>query len=238
MKFKKVVLFLVFVFPLSLYAQNPSPCVTAQFDLAARWVWRGASYSETPVIQPVFGYSGQKLKLLVFGSYPIERRAYSEIDFTAEYQLFNFMRIGFTDYFAINDSLGARHNFFDMERKTSMHMFDVYATVSPFRGIPLSVLYSLWFWGADRQPETLRQNFSQYVEIKYEKEVGEYTATAFAGATLGKGFYARRAAFVNVGFGLSRTVCLTKTLSLPMKFEFVLNPELQNVYLNFIIGLK
>ena len=58
----------------SLYAQKADSCFYVQVDLANRWIWRGLSYSETPVIQPSFGFSNNKLNLLFWGSYAFERR--------------------------------------------------------------------------------------------------------------------------------------------------------------------
>jgi hypothetical protein len=219
-------------------AQPSDSCFYIQFDFANRWVWRGVSYSEAPVIQPVFGYANNKFNAFIFGSYPFERRAYSEIDFTAEYFVFPQLKLGFTDYFAINDSVGSRHSFFDFERKTTMHMFDIYAVVYPFKQVPLSLLGSFWFWGADRESGTLKQNYSTYFELKYEKKLGFAKASIFVGATPMKGFYAKRAAIVNLGIGLSKELFANSKFSIPARVEFVLNPELQNAYVNAIISIK
>ncbi|HBL75927.1 MAG: hypothetical protein A2W90_10955 [Bacteroidetes bacterium GWF2_42_66] len=238
---KRTLIILALLTSLSVFnakAEKADSCFSVQVDLANRWIWRGVAYSEAPVIQPSLGYANEKWNVSVWGSYPIERRAYSEIDFILEYQLTSKLKLGFVDYFAINDSTGAKHGFFDMNRKTTMHMFDVYCVYQPVEKIPLSFLYSLWFWGADRKAITKEQNFSSYLEAKYEKEYGKVTASAFAGMTLWEGFYASRAAVVNVGVGLSKPITLGNKISIPAKIEFVLNPEMQNAYINAIITLK
>lgn len=219
-------------------ANSADSCLYVQVDLANRWIWRGVSYSEAPVIQPTLGYATDKLDVYIFGSYAFERRAYSEVDFTVEYQLTKKLTLGFTDYFGINDSIGSKHDFFNMNRETTMHMFDVYGILTPSRKVPLSLLYSLWVWGADRKETTLEQNFSSYLEAKYEKQYGQVTACAFAGMTLGKGFYASRPAVVNLGIGLSKAIPVCNSFSIPVKLEFVLNPEMQNVYVNAIISIR
>ena len=43
-------------------------------------------------------------------------RAFNEIDFIPEYQLTTKLSLGFVDYFAINDSTGAKHGASDMNR--------------------------------------------------------------------------------------------------------------------------
>ena len=223
---------------INVYAQTADSCFYVQIDLANRWIWRGVSYSETPVIQPSLGYDNDKLNILIWGSYSFERRAYSEIDFTIEYQLTKKLKLGITDFFAINDSAGAKHEFFNMERKTTAHMLDAYAVFTPSEKIPIALLYSLWFWGADRKETTKEQNMSSYIEVRYDKSYNHFIASAFAGMTLGEGYYASRMAIVNLGIGLSKPVALGKSFSIPAKVEFILNPETQNVYINAIITIK
>jgi len=223
---------------LNVKAQLNDSCFYTQVDLANRWIWRGVSYSEAPLLQPSLGYANDKLNILIWGSYPFERRTYSEIDFTLEYQLFPKLKLGLTDFFGINDSAGAKHDFFNVERKTTMHMLDAYLIYAPFKNIPVSFLYSLWFWGADRKAITLEQNYSSYLEVKYEKEFNLFKASAFAGMTTGKGFYADKAALVNVGLGLTKNIPAGKSHEIPIRVEFLVNPELQNTYINAIITLK
>ncbi len=184
------------------------------------------------------GWAHGKMNVYIFGSYAFERRSYGELDFTFEYQFSNKLKLGVTDYFGINDSIGAKHDFFNLNRKTTMHMLDVYAIYMPSKKIPVSLLYLLWFWGADRKLVTLEQNFSSYFEAKYEKAYGLFKASAFAGMTIGEGFYASRAAVVNLGVGLSKSISISNSFSIPAKVEFILNPEIQNVYINAIISIK
>ena len=237
----KKIQILIFIFAnlfvLNVSAEKADSCFYVQVDLANRWIWRGVSYSEAPVIQPSFGYATDKLTLTVWGSYPIERRAYSEIDFMAEYEVLPNLKLGLVDYFAINDSIGAKHGFFDLNRETTWHMLDIYCVYQPAKKIPLSFLYSLWFWGADRDAEG-KQNMSSYFEGKYEKRYGQVTTSVFAGMTLWKGFYASKAAVVNLGVGISKPITLGGLITIPAKIEFVLNPELQNTYINAIFSFK
>jgi len=222
----------------NLIAAKADSCLFVQLDLANRWIWRGVAYSEAPVIQPSLGFESDKLFVSLWGSYPFERRAYGEVDLILEYQLFPQLKIGFTDYFAVNDSMGARHEFFDMKRETTSHMFDAYFQYQPFEKIPVSLLYSVWFWGADRDEETLKQNMSSYLELKFEKEYELFTASAFAGFTPSKGFYASKAALVNLGVGIEKPITLGGIITIPAKVELVINPETQNVYINAIITLN
>lgn len=238
MKKSKIIFFLLAnLFVLNVSAQKADTCFYVQMDFATRWIWRGVSYSEAPVVQPSFGYQTDKMNLSIWGSYPIERRAYSEIDFMAEYEVLPSLKLGLVDYFAINDSIGAKHGFFNMKRETTSHMLDIYGIYQPLEKIPLSFLCSLWFWGADRDSEG-KQNMSSYLEGKYERSLGRIVTSCFAGMTLGKGFYASHAAVVNLGVGISKPITLGGVITIPAKIEFVLNPELQNAYINAIFTFK
>lgn len=225
------------LFVLNTSAEKADSSFYVQVDLANRWIWRGVAYSEAPVVQPSLGYTNGKLSMSIWGSYPIERRAYSEIDFMFEYQLSSKLKFGLVDYFAINDSIGAKHDFFNMKRETTPHMLDIYGVYQPIDKIPVSFLYSLWFWGADRDLKG-KQNMSSYFEGKYEKRYGQVETYAFAGMTLGKGFYASHLAVVNIGVGISKSINLAGLVSIPAQIEFVLNPELQNTYINAIFSFK
>lgn len=233
---KTLVIILFIISWTTVKAEKADSCFYVQLDLANRWIWRGASYSESPVIQPSIGYATNKLNLTIWGSYPFEPNGYMEIDFIAEYQLFDFLKIGFTDYFAITDS--PSQGFFDFNRKTTMHMFDIYTVVSPFKKVPVSFILSNWFWGADRDAETLKQNFSTYLEVRYDRKIGNYTASAFTGTTFFEGFYASKAAVVNMGVGLQNKINITRNFSIPAKIEFVLNPHTENIFINAIISIK
>ncbi len=238
MKNKHILFFILAnLFVINVSAKKADSCFYVQADLATRWIWRGVAYSETPVIQPSLGYLTDKINLSIWGSYPFERRAYSEIDFIVEYQLTSRFKLGLIDYFAINDSIGAKHKFFGFNRKTTRHMFDIYGVYKPIKTIPLSFLYSLWFWGADRNSSG-KQNMSSYFEGKYEKKYGITTASIFVGMTPCSGFYAPHAAVVNMGVGISKPITMGGSISIPSKIEFVLNPESQNVYINAIFTIK
>jgi hypothetical protein len=124
---KKSLLTLFFlIIILNVKAQLNDSSFYVQVDLANRWIWRGVSCSEAPLLQPSFGYTNDRWNFLIWGSYPFERRSYSEIDFTAEYQLTKQIKLGITDFFGINESIGAKHDFFNFRRKTTMHMLDAY----------------------------------------------------------------------------------------------------------------
>lgn len=231
-------LLLVLLFSAVSMAEKADSCFYVQVDLANRWIWRATPYSDSPVIQPSLGYANKKLSASVWGSYAFESRAYSEIDFTFEYQLCRTFRLCLIDYFTTSDVSGAEHRFFNFNEAESSHMLDLYAYHKPFSKAPITFLYSVWIWGPDQDKFTQKQNYSTYFEAKYSKTYKRFEAYTFAGMTPWKGFYASKAAIVNVGVGLNKSLALGGKVSIPAKIEFVLNPYSQNAYINAIISIK
>jgi len=221
-----------------LLAEKADSCLYVQVDLANRWIWRATPYSESPVIQPSIGYANQKLSTSIWGSYAFESKSYSEIDFNFEYQLTKKFRLGLIDYFTTQDVTGSDHKFFNFSKETSSHLFDLYANYKPFRNTPISFLCSDWFWGQDRDKITKKQFYSTYFEAKYTKAYKNVEAYSFAGMTPWKGFYASKAALVNVGFGLAKSLTFGGRVSVPAKIEFILNPYTQKTYINAVVCIR
>lgn len=229
---------IVLLFSSVALAEKADSCLYVQVDLANRWIWRATPYSDSPVIQLSIGYANRKMSASIWGSCAFESKAYSEIDFTFEYQLTKKFRLCLIDYFTTSDVSGSEHKFFNFNEGKSSHMLDLYAYHKPFKRTPVTLLYSIWIWGPDRDKITQKQNYSTYFEAKYTKTYKNFEAYTFAGMTPWKSFYASKAAVVNMGVGLNKAITLGERLKIPAKIEFALNPYTQNAYINAIISLK
>ncbi len=236
-RFLSTILFII-LFSSVLLAEKADSCFYVQVDLANRWIWRATPYSDSPVIQPSIGYANQKMSASIWASYAFESKAYSEIDFTFEYQLTKKFRLCLIDYFTTSDVTGSEHKFFNFNEDKSSHMLDLYAYHKPFNRVPITLLYSIWIWGPDLDKITQKQYYSAYFEAKYTKTYKTLEAYAFAGMTPWEGFYASKAALVNLGVGLNKAITLGEKLRIPAKIEFALNPYTQKAYINAIISLK
>lgn len=220
------------------YSQQTNSKIFTQLDFSPRWIWRGVSYSEGPVIQPSFGYSDNKFSAFIWGSYQILKGEFHEVDFAFEYKPIEQLKIGFTDYFGINDSIKHNQQFFNYKNQTTSHVFDFFVSVMPFKNIPLSFLVSNWFYGADKNTISKKQNYSTYLELRYDKQYNDINLYSFVGATPHNSFYFDKAGIVNVGIGCNKTYQVLKNLTMPLKLEFILNPSNENIYLNAVIGIK
>jgi hypothetical protein len=223
---------------MNIFGQMSDSSFFLQFDAAPRWIWRGVAYSESPVLQPSFGYTGSKFTAFVWSSYNINKNEYHELDFAAEYKPIEQVKIGFTDYFGIQDSMKNKQRFFNFENKTTSHTLDLYTSIQPFKHIPLNFYWSTWFYGCDRDSKSHKQFYSSYLETRYEKDFKSFRLHSFVGGTPYKSFYYHKAGIVNVGLGITKQYALTHKLSMPFKIEFILNPSTENVYVNAVIGLR
>lgn len=222
----------------SLAAQSADSVLFAKLDIAPRWIWRGVVYSNSPTFQPSLGFDNNKFSAYIWSSYSFNAHEYSEIDFVIEYKLLPVLKFGFTDYFGIADSVKTEQNLSNFNHASTSHLLDLYFEYMPLKRIPIYLTWSTWFWGADKDGDTGKQNYSSYAEIKYVKPIGQTLLFTFIGATPWRGFYAKQAAVVNFGFGVMRSFRLTNRITLPVKTEFVINPYKASAYLNAVVSLK
>ncbi len=223
---------------MNVLSQYSDTNIFVSFDYSTRWIWRGASYSDVPVLQPSLGYSGKKLNANIWSSYPVNNNGYAEVDFIIEYNITGQIKLGFTDYFAIPDNRKFNQKFFDFENKSTAHLYDVYTAVNPLKEIPLQLFCSWWFYGMDKDTVTLKQNHSIYLEAMYRKKIRDFTVHALCGATPQKSFYYHEAAVVNLGIGVSHLGKLNNHISIPFKAEFVLNPATENIFFYATVGIR
>lgn len=223
---------------LHTFSQERESSLYTSLDVSNRWIWRGLSINETPVVQPTIGIEKGRWGFEIWGSHPIEKGGYSEIDFNLLYKFSERFNIGLTDYFVVKNDSASPHNFVDFNRKTTSHLLDLIVNFTPVKKVPVNLMASVCFWGDDLIEENLKQNFSTYFELHWEKEFGPFTTTAFAGATVGNGFYAEKTSLINLGTGVSKELFSSEKISIPLKLEFIVNPKIKNAYLVATISLR
>ena len=221
-----------------LFAQFADSALFARLDIAPRWIWRGVSYSNSPVFQPSLGFENNKFCAYVWSSYSFDAHEYSEIDFVIEYKPLPILKMGFTDYFGIANSAKAEQNLFNFNRASTTHLFDLYFEYMPLKRIPIYISWSTWVWGADKDSITGKQSYSSYAEIKFVEQIGQSSLYTMIGATPWQGFYADRTTIVNLGLGVMQPFQLVNRLTFPVKAEFTINPYKACAYLNIVLSLK
>lgn len=234
----KFVITLLFIIAFTtVRAADADSVFTFKIDFANRWIWRGMNYSETPVVQPTFAYKKNKMKFSVWGSYAFGREKYEEIDFTIDYDLAKGLNIGLIDYFGFRDTINANQHFLNFNGRSTTHLLDGQIIYNLPGRIPLSFLWSTWFWGADKNESKEENNFSSYFEISYNKKVQGLSYGFVAGMTPWKGFYNKGLGIVNIGAKMGTDIHVSDKLKIPSEMALYLNPQTQNLYLCILLTL-
>jgi hypothetical protein len=234
---KPVITSLFILIVISLRAADADSTFIYKIDFVSRWIWRGMNYSETPAIQPTFAYKTKKAKFTLWGSFGFGKEKYEEIDFIVDYNLFKGFNVGLIDYFGFVDTIGYSQHFLDFNPKSTGHLLDGQITYTLPGKVPLSFLWSTWFWGKDKN-ETQEENYySSYFEISYEKSLGSFRYGFLLGMTPWKGYYNKEAAIINLGAKVGTDFRITDRMKIPTEMALYLNPQTQNIYLTVMITL-
>jgi hypothetical protein len=234
----KPIITVLFVFiVISLRAADADSAFIYKIDFANRWIWRGMNYSETPAIQPTVAYKMKKLKFTVWGSFGFGREKYEEIDFIADYDLFKGFNIALIDYFGFLDTINYSQHFTDFNAKTTGHLLDGQITYTLPGKIPLSFLWSTWFWGKDKNETKEDNSYSSYFEISYNRRINSYRYGLLMGLTPWKGYYNSGFGIINVGAKIGTDIRITDRFKIPSEMALYLNPQTDNIYLSVMITL-
>lgn len=190
-------------------------------DLVSSFIWRGTEVSRVPSIQPCFYFEKKGFEAGAWGTCAING-TYSEVDLYLKYALKNFS-VTVTDYYTLPDTGSWRY--FNYKNNETPHTYEGTITFEGTEKIPLSLSANVFFYGNDLDSDQ-NQMYSTYFEAEYAFK----NMDLFCGFTPGKSFYYDKAAIVNAGFRLNRTLTITDKISLPCSISLVTNPAEQKVF--------
>lgn len=204
-------------------------------DLVSRYIWRGLPSSLSPNIQPYATLSYKNFAAQVWGSYALPGQ-YAEIDLNLSYTLGAFT-FSIWDYYNEDESDLSLNDYFrwsNTDTSYTAHSLEGGITFNGTESFPISFTLATFFYGNDIDEEG-DNYYSTYLELGYESNIGETNLSLFAGGTFAKGYYASKAAVVNLGFTASRELKLSNTMSLPVYGSLILNPDAKNIF--FVFGI-
>jgi hypothetical protein len=238
MKTAKTAIYLIFVLamiqtlPLKAQEADSTNKVTLDVnaDLVSRYIWRGLPSSLTPNIQPSVTLGYKNFAAQVWGSYGLSQ-PYAEFDVNLSYNIGAFT-LSVWDYYVNADEATTTHyfNFSD----TTLHSIEGSLTFNGTEGFPISITLATYLWGDDKD-DVGDNYYSTYLELGYETNIGETNLQLFAGGTFGEGYYASKAALVNLGLTATRNLQLTEKTALPLSGSLIVNPDSKSVY--FVFGI-
>jgi hypothetical protein len=202
-------------------------------DIVSRYIWRGLPLNLNPNIQPYASVSYKNFTFGTWGSYAFAD-SYAEVDLYLAYDLGAFT-FSVQDYFNEDEMDLASSDylrFFDTDTYNTLHSFEGQVTFNGTDKLPVSVTLATFFYGNDKNAEN-KNYYSTYLELGYEHNLGENTLSYFLGGTLGEGYYAGKAALVNVGFTASRELKFSEAVSIPVSASLILNPAANDIFFVF-----
>lgn len=234
-KLKTLALFLMLTCSTLLSAGSDSTKVDLSVgaDLVSHYVWRGLLLGNAPAIQPSMGISLGGFSFGSWASYSTSPSAFQEVDLFLSYTKGSFT-IGINDYYNPNDSLGISNDYFNYGKNSTLHSLEPFITISGIGGTGFSTTAAVFVYGNDRNEEG-DNLYSSYLELSYATSVKEFGLELFSGATFNQGYYAEKAAVINLGATISKEIKVTDNFSIPCFGSFIVNPDKQNVF--FVFGV-
>jgi len=203
-------------------------------DINSRYVWRGLLFSDSPNIQPYMSLGVKGFSAMAWASYATSKN-YAEVDLFLSYTT-NGLTLSLNDYFSEDELDMFSTDYSEWTDTLTNHLVEASITYQlPFEKLPLVFTASTFIYGADLDADK-QQNYSSYFEIKYPFSHDEFDFSMFMGATTGKGFYADKAALVNLGVSVSRPIKLSETFSIPFNTSLLFHPYHKDVF--FVVGIS
>ncbi|MGC8865479.1 MAG: hypothetical protein ACP5O2_07135 [Bacteroidales bacterium] len=198
-------------------------------DWVSRFVWRGRDYEHSPAAQPWMEASWKGFTLGTWASYRLAGAGFQETDLYLSKDLGD-LKLSVWDYYSFNDTLAG--NYFDYHEATTGHLFELQAAwTSSWDDNTLNLLMGWFFAGYDKDR-------SYFIETSWTRTLSNNDNVGLVlGFTPKAGFYASRAAIVEVGVNFTKNLKLTNETSLPLGLSLVLNPEEKNLFLVAMLSL-
>jgi hypothetical protein len=229
MKIKTCVLLFFALSCLNLYSVTPAlksdsvkaVTVSGNVDLMSRYIWRGLENGHAPSIQPGLSVSWKGFTLGAWGAYKLTGEGGQETDFYLSKNI-AFVTIAVWDYWNFYDTAG--FNYFDYHKESTTHILEAQVLFSGNKSIPFNLLVSYFFYGADTSK-------SIYMELQFFHKFKPVDLVVFTGYQPKGTYYASRAAFVNIGCTVKKSIPVTDRFSLPLSLSLIFNPAGKSTYL-------
>lgn len=202
--------------------------------LMSHYVWRGIEYTDAPVGLAALSYAYGGFEVSATGIGAVNG-SYSELDFQAVYSC-GFLTVGLMDMFNPS-AAGTPDRFTDFSRSTG-HCLELFAELSPFDKVPVSLLLSSFVAGADRDMAG-RQAYSSYAELNYTFPLKNNNSLALGvGCSLNNGLYN---SYDGRGFGCAllsatyTTMLPLGSFQLPLAASVAYNPLMDKAFAVFTL---
>lgn len=204
-------------------------------DIVNRYIWRGQPQCLNPSIQPYAWVEYKDFSLGAWSSYGIAA-PYAEIDLYVSYSI-GPLAFTINDYYNEDETDMTLHDYFqysDKDSITTSHSIEGAITFEGTENFPFSATVATFFYGDDKDSSG-NNYYSTYLELDYNFQIGTNNLSLFAGGTIAEGYYADKAALVNVGLKADKELQITEKYSLPIFMSLIVNPYAKDIF--FTIGM-
>jgi hypothetical protein len=240
----------------NLFSQDESP-VQLGADFMSRYIWRGVNLGgSSPSIQPWISYSlsageASQLTIGAWGAYTFSETSNQEVDIYLTYNIKDIVSLTVTDYFFPGlYSAGERTRYFNYDKDSTCHVFEGIISFNGTEKIPFTFLFGMNFYGNDARRINSDDSpgkifMTKYVELGYNKSIGDVDFNLFVGAALDKpntdrgelGFYGNRSSgIINLGIKAAKSIRISDKYVLPVQASLITNPEAENIFMVFGIS--
>lgn len=206
-------------------------------ELTTKYLWRGQEYGEAPTFFPTLNYSISGFRVCATGAYTFDN-SWREADLGLSYT-WKGLTVGIFDYY-YPTVVGQNDNYFNFKNGETGHLLEGYISYE-FEKIPISIMVSTFFYGADKNLEG-KQAYSSYAELGYHYDFKDESVISVAlGASLNRSLYNNFEtgfSIVNIATKYQRDIYSNAKISIPASVQFVINPQKQKNYISFSLGLN
>lgn len=230
MKRLTILLFVAFIGTI-LKAQNNSN-LHLGLSIQSKYMWRGIEYGTSPVLFPTLNYQYKGLYAYAMGGYATDG-SHQEVDLGISYTIEGFT-LSINDYY-YPTAVGQSDQYFNLKGKETGHWLEGSLQYTPNK-LPIWLLLSTYFAGADKKPESGDLAWSSYAEIGAHYDFDEDNILSLAiGAAINKSFYndyAHGFSVCNIELKYSHDFSIKK-INVPVSVSYIVNPYMEKSYVSF-----
>lgn len=198
----------------------------------SKYMWRGIEYGTSPVLFPTLNYQYKGLYAYAMGGYATDG-SHQEVDLGISYTIEGFT-LSINDYY-YPTAVGQSDQYFNLKGKETGHWVEGSLQYTPNK-LPIWLLFSTYFAGADKKPESGDLAWSSYAEIGGHYDFDEDNILSLAiGAALNKSFYndyAHGFSVCNIELKYSHDFSFNK-ITVPVSVSYIVNPYMEKSYVSF-----
>lgn len=206
-------------------------------SVQSKYMWRGIEYGTSPVLFPSVSFDYQGLNIYGMGGYATDG-SHQEVDLGISYSTKGFT-LSINDYY-YPTPVGQDDHYLNFKGEETAHWLEGSIQYSPEK-LPLWILISTYFAGADKNPDSSNHAWSSYAEIGGYYDFDDDNVISLAiGAALNKSFYndyVHHFSVCNVELKYAHSFAFKK-ITIPVSVSYIVNPLREKSFVSFTAAFQ